>query len=426
MITPVTLSQTIFLNIKFFLQNRLLSYACACSFNFLFSFIPVSMMITVILIRILHTTPEVAASLINMFPEIPEYIDTNSIIENVQATQHGLIVEVILGIFVFWMARRFFATTFDSLQNIFHTHTKRKAVMNQVLTLAVEVLLIFIVAMMIFIYVSMRAILDTPFITNMFKGIPQISFIFNGVIVSNFIEYFPNLLIFIALLTLYKLVPGTTPQTRICVIAALACTITFFTFRVLLHSFLNTSNYNMVYGVLSQIIITLMDIQFFFTFFLFFAQTIYVYQFFNEHLLAELYLLPKKQKVGLLSRTKMKLFIRPDYLIAIDANVMDLKKDEILYKPGDETEGAYYIVSGRISEERNGEAEIMEQGDFFGDIGCIIKKPRNSTVKATENSRIIKIKADDFVRMAKKNSKAMRKIISKISSNFSFMDEHED
>lgn len=361
-----------------------------------------------------------------MFPEMSEYVSASSIIASVQTTKQGHIVEIILGLFVFWMARRFFATTFDSLQNIFHTHTRRKAVMNQVLTLAVEVLLIFIVAMMIFIYVSMRAILDTPFISNFLKGVPQLSFIFNGVIVSNFIEYFPNLLIFIALLTLYRLVPGTTPQTTICVLAALFCTITFFTFRVILHSFLNTSNYNMVYGVLSQIIITLMDIQFFFTFFLFFAQTIYVYQFFNEHLLAELYLLPKNPKSGFLSRTRMKLFIRPDYLIARDANVMDLKENEILYKPGDETEGAYYIVSGRICEERNGSSEIMEQGDFFGDIGCIIKKPRNSTVKATENSRIIKIDADDFVRMAKKNSKAMRKIISKISSNFSFMDEQED
>ncbi len=425
-LTLITISQTLFLNVKFFLRNRLLSYACACSFNFLVSFIPVFMMIAIILVRFLHASPDVIETVMEFFPEMTSYFSTEMILSEIQSTEELHIFEFILGFFIFWMARRFFATTFDSLQNIFHTHTKRKAMMNQLLTIAVEALLIVIVAMMIFIYMSMRTIADISFIRNFLEGIPQFSSIFNDVIISNLIKHFPNLLIFITLLTLYRLVPGTTPNAIICTLSALLCTGTFYVFRVVLHHFLNVSNYNMVYGVLSQIVITLMDIQFFFTFFLFYAQTIYVYQFFNEHLLAELYLLPKMQEVGFFGKRKLILFLRPDYLLAEDAKVMTLDKDTILYRPGDETEGAYYIVEGRITEERNGFVTTMGQGDFFGEVGCVIKKPRNSTVMATEDSKIIKINADEFVSMARRNQKAMRKLISKISSNFSFMDEETD
>lgn len=425
-LTLITISQTLFLNINFFFRNRLLSYACACSFNFLVSFIPVFMMIAIILVRFLHASPDFINAVTGWFPAMSEFISTEAVLKEIQSTRELHIFEIILGLFIFWMARRFFATTFDSLQNIFHTHTKRKAAMNQLLTIAVEALLIIIVAMMIFVYMSIRTVSDISFIRNFFEEIPQISFVFNDVIVSNFIKYFPNLLIFIALLTLYRLVPGTTPDTAICTVSALLCTGTFYVFRVTLHAFLNVSNYNMVYGVLSQIVITLMDIQFFFTFFLFFAQTIYVYQFFNEHLLAELYLLPKSEGVGFLGQTKMVLFIRPDYLLAEDSNVMTLKGGTVLYRPGDETEGAYYIVEGKIEEERNGTVTQMGRGDFFGEVGCVIKKPRNSTVTVTEDSRIIKIDADEFVSMARKNQRAMRKLISKISSNFSFMDEQAD
>ena len=132
------------------------------------------------------------------------------------------------------------------------------------------------------------------------------------------------------------------------------------------------------------------------------------------------------QEVGFFGKRKLILFLRPDYLLAEDAKVMTLDKDTILYRPGDETEGAYYIVEGRITEERNGFVTTMGQGDFFGEVGCVIKKPRNSTVMATEDSKIIKINADEFVSMARRNQKAMRKLISKISSNFSFMDEETD
>ncbi len=429
-LTLITISQTLFLNVKFFFGNRLLSYACACSFNFLVSFIPVFMMIAIILVRFLHASPDVIKTVVEFFPSISEYISAeaiaNTMLEEIQSTKEVHIFEVILGFFVFWMARRFFATTFDSLQNIFHTHTRRKAAMNQLLTIAVEALLIVIVSMMIFIYMSMRTIADITFIRNILEDIPQISSILNDVIISTFIRQFPNLLIFIALLTLYRLVPGTTPNAILCTISALLCTGTFYVFRLVLHHFLNVSNYNMVYGVLSQIVITLMDIQFFFTFFLFYAQTIYVYQFFNEHLLAELYLLPRMQEVGFFGKKKMILFMRPDYLLAEDAKVITLEKGTVLYRPGDPTEGAYYIVEGQITEERNGFVTTMDKGDFFGEIGCVIRKPRNSTVMASEDSKIIKIDSEEFVSMARKNQKAMRKLISKISSNFSFMDEEAD
>ena len=58
-LSPVAFVQSLYLNVGLFFANDLMSSASACAFGFLFSFIPVSMMIFVILFRFLHATPDV-------------------------------------------------------------------------------------------------------------------------------------------------------------------------------------------------------------------------------------------------------------------------------------------------------------------------------------------------------------------------------
>ena len=77
-VTYITIAQSIFLTIKYFVQNRLFSYASACSFDFLFSFIPIAMMIVTILVRILHASPDTVYSIFNKFPELSDYINSST------------------------------------------------------------------------------------------------------------------------------------------------------------------------------------------------------------------------------------------------------------------------------------------------------------------------------------------------------------
>ena len=57
----VTGIQKLYLSIVFFFMNDMWSYASACAFGFLFSFVPVVMLVLVIVIRLFHASPDTIA-----------------------------------------------------------------------------------------------------------------------------------------------------------------------------------------------------------------------------------------------------------------------------------------------------------------------------------------------------------------------------
>lgn len=417
-ITVVTVSQTIFLTIKFFLQNRLMSYAGACSFSFIFSFIPVFMMIVMVLVRILHASPDMLTSIFSTFPEIEKYFSYNSIVSQMQNVKKFSLFEVFVGISIFWMARRFFASIFDAMQNIFHTRIKRKALINQILTFGVEAGIVIVVAAVIFAYVSVKAVLQMDFFRNLFSENPSLSFIVEGVFIKFFISNFSNILIFVILAVLYWSVPGSKPSKRLCFTSAFLCTFSFWLVRTIMHLFLNVNKYNLIYGVLGQIIITLMDVFFFFTIFLFFAQFIFVVQFFDELLFGELYLLPKKGKIGRFENIKRSLFIRADYLIAKE-DVVHFKKGDLIFKIGTKTDCAYYVVKGTVRLTLADNSFVFsERGDFFGEVGCILLKPRSATATAETDVQMVKIDAETFRFLVHQNPDAARRTLGQFSDYF--------
>jgi len=416
-ITFLKFAQYLYLNIKFFMKNRLFSYAGACSYSFLFSFIPVFMMIVVILIRFLHASPVVVETLFKTIPELEKYISTDKVIMSIQSINSIRAFEIIIGIFIIWMARRFFASIFDSLQNIFHEQINRGAIKNQFLMLGIEAITIIIVAGITFAYIIFQSILDLPIISDLLRGLPQLSFFFNGFLLSNFIKYFPNILLLVVLFVIYKAVPGTKPKKEYCFFSAFLCTFSFFIFRIIIHHFLNSDNYNFIYGVLGQVIITLIDIYTFFTLFLFFAQFIFVCQFFDELIIGEIYLLPKRMEVGFFGCLKILLFINPVSLLSKKENILTVGKDEIIFDFGAKSLFAYYVVEGKVEENRNNVITTYSRGDFFGEIGCILKKYRNSTVKTLADSKIIKIDSDTFKILASKNPEIAKKVFKILSQN---------
>lgn len=143
-LTFITFSQSIFLTTKYFLQNRLLSFAGSCAFSFLFSVIPLFIMVIMVLVRFLHASPNTISSIISALPALEKYLNSDFVIKSVQSIRTVSSFEIIAGLFILWMARRFFASIFDSMQNIFHTQVKRKALLNQILTFSTEIIIVLI------------------------------------------------------------------------------------------------------------------------------------------------------------------------------------------------------------------------------------------------------------------------------------------
>lgn len=418
-LTFITFSQSIFLTAKYFLQNRLLSFAGSCAFSFLFSVIPLFMMVIMVLVRFLHASPNTVSAIISAIPALEQYFNSDLVIQSVQSIRTVSSFEIIAGVFILWMARRFFASIFDSMQNIFHTQVKRKAFFNQILTFVTEIVIVLVSSAVVFAYNSLQTISSIEFL----KQIPQLDFLYYGILSGNFVKLLPNFLIFAVVTILFKSASGTKPSLRLCMSISILCTGSFWIFRILMHFFLDVSRYNLIYGVLGHVIILFMDIFFFFVFFLIFAQFIYVVQFFDELLLGELYLLPDIEQTGLGAEIKRAFFIRPDFLIAKNkSNVLSFNPGETIFNKDDSDNFAYYIIKGSVKlipEIDFPDVNVLlHRGEFFGETSCLLDQKRNFTAVAVISTRIIKIDSERFRFLVHQNPEAAKKVLKQISPFF--------
>ncbi len=413
--TPLTFMQGLYLAIKFFTKNRLFSYAGACSFSFIFSFVPVFMMIIAILLRILHATPDTLTKVFNAVPELKRFISIDHVIYSVQNINLNSTFEIVLVISIFWMARRFFASIMDTMQCIFHIEQSRKSFITQIIIILLEALIVVAFTVTIFAYISLKTINIIPLPEVISYKIEQIS----SILTKQYIIQLPNILIFIAVYIAYRIGPGTKPGTLTCIYSSLLCTLSFWGTRLIIKQFLNTGNYNLIYGFLGQMIITMLNMFFFFVIFIFILQCIFVWQFFSELLLGEIYLLPKKRATGVLGEIKRILFIRPHILMAQKSNLLQFPQGKIVYTPGERDTGAFYIVSGKVSLTRNAETMYLTKGDFFGEIDCLLTGERSALVKAESDCTMVKIEPEVFKTLIEQNPDAAKKAMGQISSYFS-------
>lgn len=89
-------------------------------------------------------------------------------------------------------------------------------------------------------------------------------------------------------------------------------------------------------------------------------------------------------------------------LIGERTRLMEFKKEEFVYREGEPADAFYIVVSGRfriIKEQAYGEETILDylhKGDSFGEISLLTNQPHSVTVKAHNDSLVLKLSKDDF------------------------------
>ena len=200
-----------------------------------------------------------------------------------------------------------------------------------------------------------------------------------------------------------------------CFIYALLDTLCFYLISLWVSKFINLTNYNIVYGTISTIIVLMMKVYFFFVFFLFFAQMIYVTQNFNLLLKCEVYLLPARERHGWMLQLRRMLFINPAALKTA-TNTKTCQTGDAVFNAGDKAENVYYIRTGTITEKfENGESQIFEKGSFVGDTQCLLDERFRGTGIATTDCKLIVFSAAEFKELMKKSPKAASKALSKLA-----------
>ncbi len=422
--TFVTFGQSIYLSFKFFIKNNLVIYAGNSSLAFLFSFMPILMMIIVVLVKIFHTSPDLIFSVFDIQSIFAEPIKVKNLVDNLLNAENSGLITVITILFILWMAQRLFFSIVSGVRNIFHASTvkpikkQRGKLLERLFIILGEIVLVILVALLLTVSKSLKSLIENEAILTkiLIPYFPQVIKVFVSKLFSILVTLIPFIFMFLLESFLFRFASGTKPKWKYCFLSSLNCTILFWIVTVFFKLFLNIARYNLVYGVLSNLVITLLEIYIFFILFFLSAQFIFVKQFFNELLLSELYLLPSNESQDMKSVIKRSLFIRPDKLIRNENRHISLKAGEIIYTENATSDGTYYVANGTIKLFKENLEEYVIRGSFFGDYDCIFEYDRAMSAIAETDSLIIFISKEEFSRLIESNPEVSQKMIENIPS----------
>lgn len=379
--------QRLYITWESFLGNDLFTFASAGAYSFILSALPIVLMVLLILVRVLHTSPEAIQALIS-----ENGFDTGSIaiskyIEPITAFRTVGILEIIIGITVFWMARRFFASIQRGMRMIYRKQGRKKPIKENLIVIAGEVVLVILVVLLSIFLIAGNAFFKTVLSENLMT--PVLFRLFR-----NLFRFVPFVMIFLFLFLVYFVTPSSRPRKTHSMQASAACTISFLVVQLAFSTFVNLSRYNLVYGILGNIIVIMLEVYLFFFLFLFFAQFQYVVQFFETFLLAQLYLLPPYDDPKILRQLERIMFIRPPVFYLRYA--VTKKKGEIIYSMDDASTELYYVWNGTVRIMMPNQVADVSRGGVFGELSSIIGGNRTATAVALSDATLLKIPARLF------------------------------
>lgn len=409
----IKIGQLIYLSTEGFYENNMFESINSCAFGFIFSFIPLILIILVILSGILHAYPSLYAYVMNFVTNIESVIDIKPLINQIMTMKSISWVEIVLGFWIIWMARKLFASVLQAINKIFRSYTLRTTWFNQIFVFILEFVLVIAVILIVLVIFVLNKILSIPFFQKLDQFLPLATL---SKISSN-VSLITYVILFVFTTIIFRMASGVKPRIYICAIYAALATLSFFVVSWFLHTFVNTTNYNIVYGTISSIIVLMMQVWFFFLIFLFFAQMVFSTEYREVLSLGVLYMMPEKESENedFLTRFKRNLF-RSNPSKYTKYETVQYNPGEVIFREGDVPNGVYYIRSGSVYRKSQNSESTLSQGAFFGEMHCILNQDRNSTVTAITPCVITKINTDEFLQMLHNNPKAGAKAIAKVSS----------
>lgn len=406
--------QFIYLSLTNFNNNMLWESAAACSFSFVFSFIPIIIIILTILTAILRFSPEILELVLEYAEQFGNYINIKPFINSlisVESLNLFNIFDVFLAIWIILMARKLFVSIARAMNIIFRQSKDEKSKISEFIIFVGELSIVLLIIVAIIAAFVFNKLLELSFFNNLKLQFPNILSKNHNLMVGSSIY----LLLFLSTYLIYRFVSRVKPRKRHCIIYAALSTSGTFVISFFLNKFLNTTNYNIIYGTISTVVIMMFKVYSFFLVFLFCAQMIYVSHNFDIMLQTEIYLLPKYEDLSITRILQRLLFINPA-IIQNNDNTTVYQANDIIFNKGDHPDCVYYVITGTVCEISEKHVEYYDQGAFFGDTDCILNIDRRTTTKAITPCKILSLETDEFIKMIKVYPSASNKALSNISS----------
>jgi membrane protein len=330
-----------------FNKNGLANHAAASAYGFLFAGAPALLIISLVISRIMETSPESAAALLANIALVGAFDMKHLVSAFFASSQQGLAgVISILGLF---LTARIFALAIQRGLGIVLPDPEGVSPVRKIaMSFIFEALLI--IAIMTFLLIA------------------ALTHALSTLLVFALLACF----VFCA----YFFVPMRTIKVSAALVGCLICIVCYALIFQSAHLIWNPAVYRIRYGALSDIVLLLVNVYFFFTFFYMGAQMAFVIEHFDALLFSRL-AQTKPVKAGafqaLFASTRGPL---SKYLHTYKAG-------EEVFHEGSDSKEVYYILKGQAAvflDER--QVAVIESGAFFGEMGHILDERRSATLKA--------------------------------------------
>ncbi len=310
-----------------------------------------------------------------------------------------------------WAARLFIVSLQRGVRVVYSDAAKANPVRENVLTFAVELIVIVAVVLVILVSQVARAALDTM------QWAPAAEFF--GLAVKASLHLFPVTLLWLFVFLTYKNVPPRKPRLGNAAFSAVLCVASYTALGAMLGLTLDTARYGLLYGILGNLIVGLIKVYFFFWLYFFHAELCYTLEYFDSLLFARFHRLSSTEKPA--GRIERALFSEPNRLIKRYSR--EFAAGETIFSQGDEDRSALYLYRGSVeiylaqNDERPATLlSTVGEGEFFGEMAWILEEPRSALARAKSDCTVFILPPELFERFLAQDAGASRRLVELLAA----------
>ena len=413
--------QRLLITIQLFYQNGLANHSAACAYGFLLSMAPILLLIAFILSFTFKASPAAINALLANIPILENLFNEDWLVSDLFKLSKPGISGVISAVGIIWAGRILSTSIQRGLKIIFPGNRSRNPVTNTLITLAIEAVVL------IFILVAIFSSRTALWFYRTFHFLPDFS-ILRFLMSQAGMKFSSILMLGLFSFLAYLFVPVNYPRKLSALQGAILCTFAYSCISLFLDFILDISKYNFLYGTLGTIIVLLVNVFFFFSFFLFGAQFAFVTDAFDALFfskLRQITFVPDKERKSekiapnrIISRLLHKLYFPHDGKMTKYFRFYE--KGSTIFTQGDSSVDIYYLLEGEVevlisSSQDDNSAGIIKAGSFFGEMGHLLSEDRSATIKAKTDVTVFVLSPSLFDAVLKYDTNLDRNIIEHIS-----------
>jgi len=388
-----------------FSRHEMANHAAAGAYSFLLSAIPAVLVILYISSRAAVTID--ANFVLTTFDPFIEAFGGREAIKAFLSKPLAGYAGAVGFINLVWAARLFIVSLQRGVRVVYSGVSKVNPVRENILTFAVE--LVVIVAVVLIISISQVARVAIEAI----NWEPAARFF--GFAVRAGLHALPLSMLWLFVFLTFTNVPPNKPKLAHTAFSATLCVLAYTAFGAILGLTLNTARYGLLYGILGNLIVGLIKVYFFFWLYFFFVELCFTLEHFDALLFARFHRVVSAEKPA--GRVERALFAEPSRLVKRYARYF--KAGETIFAQGDEDRSAFYLYRGTVEihiaqpGERAPGARLstVEEGEFFGEMAWILEEPRSATAIATTDCAVFLLPPELFERFLSQDADASRRLV---------------